>query len=218
MRDGTVGALVEVLDDDFPIRSNFVNVAPKHPHMREINSRALEDNRQFADHVAQRSGGRRWIDENQRSPRLDRERHERECVLRELALLILTRRGAQRAVEVVSPSVIVALQRLAIAGAFENNLAPAMPAHVGKRANRFFSIPHNHDRDVTQKRREKIPDVGHLPSMSHVLPRAMKDPVLLSLKTLGLDIPSSRQRIASLKRTRYCGVSKIVRSHTFLRR
>ena len=58
MRDRAVVAFVEILDDDFPVRGNFVNVAPQHPHLREIDSRALEDSRQFAKHVAQRTGGR----------------------------------------------------------------------------------------------------------------------------------------------------------------
>src|SRR5258708_1320909 len=146
MRDRTVVAFVEILDDYLPVRSNFVNVAPKHSHLREIDSRALEDSRQLAKHVAQRSGGRRGVDENQRPPGLDRERCERQCFLRELALLILARRSAERPVQIVSPSVIVALQRLAIACTLEDNLAPAMTAYVGKCANRFFSIAHNHDR------------------------------------------------------------------------
>ena len=103
---------------------------------------------------------------------------------------------------------IVALKRLAIPGAFEDNLAPAMPAYVCKRANRFFSIPHNHDRDVAQKRREKIPNARHLPRMSHVLPSAMEDALLLSLKNVGIDVPSSRQSIPALKRPRDCRIGE----------
>jgi hypothetical protein len=77
-----------------------------------------------------------------------------------------------------------------------------MPAHVGERPNRFFSIPHNHDRDVAQKRRKEIPNARYLSSVPDILPRAMKDLLFLGLKHIGLDIPSRRQSIPALKSPR----------------
>ena len=103
---------------------------------------------------------------------------------------------------------IVALQRFAIAGTFEHDLAPAMTAYVGERANRFFSIQQDHDRDVSQMRREKIAGAIQLSGMSDVLPGAMKDALLLSLKHVRLDIPSRGQRIAALKRARERGIGE----------
>ena len=109
----------------------------------------------------------------------------------------------------------MALQRLAIARALEHNLAPPMPANIGERPNRFFSIPHNHDRDVAQKRREEIPNARYLPSMPDVLPRAMKDPLLLGLKHLALDIPSRRQGIPALDRTCDTRIGEKICRHLF---
>src|SRR3984957_17682944 len=148
MRDRAVVAFVEILDDYFPVRGNFVDVAPKHPHLREIDPRALENRWQVAQNVAHWGGGRGRVDENQRPPHLDRKRRERQRVLRELSLLILARRGAERAVQVVGPSVVVTLQGLAIARAFKDDLTPAMTAYVGKRANRTTGISHDHDRQI----------------------------------------------------------------------
>ena len=201
-------AFVEIFDDDFPVRREVVSVPPQHPHLREIDPRALENRRQFADQIAKWSGGRIRVDENQRSPRFNRERCERERFLGERALLILARRRAERAVEVVGPSVIVALQRLAIAGAFEHDLAPAMTAYVGERANRAARIANDHDRQIAQIRREEIADATDLRGMSDVLPCAMKDSFLLSLKHAVIDVPSRGQRIAAFKRARERGIGE----------
>jgi hypothetical protein len=96
----------------------------------------------------------------------------------------------------------VALQGFAIAGAFEHDLAPAMTAYVGERANLPASIANDHNRLIAENRREKIAGARHLPGMSDVLPRAMEDALLLSLKDVGLNVPSRRQRVPALKRTR----------------
>ena len=97
---------------------------------------------------------------------------------------------------------IVALQRLAAARAFEDDLAPAMTAYVRERANRAASVAYDNDRQVAETRREKIAGARNLSGMPHVLPRAMKDALLLSLKDVGIDVPSRRQRIPALDRTR----------------
>ena len=103
---------------------------------------------------------------------------------------------------------IVALQRLAVAGAFEHDLAPAMTAYVSECANRAARIANDHDWQITQLRREEIADATDLPGMSDVLPRAMEDSFLLSLKDAVIDVPSRGQRIAALKRARECGIGE----------
>ena len=208
MRDRAVVAFVEIFDDDLPVRREVVSVPPNHPHLREFDPRALENRRQFANQIAKWSGVRSGVDENQRPPRFYRKRCERERFPGERALLILARRRAERAVEVVGPAVIVALQRLAIAGAFEHDLAPAMTAYVGERADRAARITNDHDRQIAQIRREEIADATDLRGMSDVLPRAMKDSFLLSLKDGVIDVPSRGQRIAALERGRERGIGE----------
>src|SRR5947209_8429951 len=68
-----------------------------------------------------------------RSPRVDRDRQERERRAVEARLALGARRPAQRSVEVVRPGVVGALQRLAAAGALHHGVTP-VAAHVHERA------------------------------------------------------------------------------------
>src|SRR5208283_425655 len=92
--------------------------------------------------------------------------------------------------------------------------APAMPAYVGKHANRTGDIANDHDWQVAEIRRKKIPRARHLPGMSDVLPAAMEDALLLRPKNLSLHIPPSRQRLPALKRADECRVGVKTRCHS----
>src|SRR5208283_5970354 len=124
----------------------------------------------------------------------------RKCFPGERALLILAGRGAQRAVQVEGPAVIVALQGHPVAGAFEDDLAAAMTAYVGESAKRSAGVSKEHDRQVAQMRREKIAGAIQLPGMSHVLPGAMEDALLLGLKDAGVNVPAGGKSIAAFER------------------
>ena len=103
--------------------------------------------------VAQVLGERRrsgiGIDEDERPPRVDRDGHEAEALAVEAGLRVSTRRVAQRAVEVVRPGVIRALERLAAAGSLAEREA-AMAAHVDERAERFVPAADEDDRHVAR--------------------------------------------------------------------
>jgi hypothetical protein len=65
---------------------------------------------------------------------------------------------------------IVALERLTVAGAFEDDLAPAMATHVGECVEYPIVTSRDYDWDVTELSREKIAGVIDLSGVSCVLP------------------------------------------------
>jgi len=170
MSDRAVIAFVEILDDDFPVCGEFVGVAAEHLQLREVDASVGKDLGQFTDNLAQRTCVRCRVYEDQRAPGLEGEGRERERLFVEDALFILARGAAQRAIKVVGPSVIVALQSLAIAGAFEDDFAAAMTAYVGECAKGAVVVSGDDDRDVADSSCEEIAGATYLSGVPDILP------------------------------------------------
>ena len=86
---------------------------------------------------------------------------------------------------------IVALQRLPVAGAFEDDFASAMAAYVGERAKRAVAGSRDYDGNVAEAGREKIAGAAYLSGVSDVLPGAMEDAFFLGAEYFGIDVPVS---------------------------
>ena len=116
MGDGAVVALEVVLDADLPVRL----VLGLRPLMEDepvdVDAALRDDARQLAEVIGERLGVRVGVDEDERPPGVHGERHEAELRAVEARLRVGARRVPERAVEVVRPRVVGALQRLALPG------------------------------------------------------------------------------------------------------
>ncbi len=85
---------------------------------------------------------------------------------------------------------IVALQRLAVAGAFEDDFAAAMAAYVGEGAKGAVVVSGDDDWDVADSGCEEITGATYLSGVADVVPRTMEDALLLSAEDFWIYVPS----------------------------
>ena len=193
MRDLAVVALEEVLADDLPVRRELRLPAPVEAQRVDVEPEL----RDLRGHRPERLG--EWlriqpsVDEHERAPRVDRDTTEAEVLLREVRLLIRARRRAQRAVELVRPRVIRALERRALALALGDR-ETAMPTHVHQRAQLPVAGARHDHRRLPRARREERPRPGQLAQVSDVLPRRAEDPLLLPAQYLRIRVPPIGKR------------------------
>ena len=101
------------------------------------------------------------------------------------------RSAPQRAVELVGPRVVSALQCLPPALALAEDRA-AMTADVDERAQHTLAVADEDDRNVSHARRGVRPRLGNLPCVARVLPEPAEDPVLLEAQDAPGPCTSSR--------------------------
>ena len=113
VRDLAVVALEVVLAADLPVRVVLGRRAVVEAQRVEVDAGGGDELGQLAEVLGERRGAAVRVDEDERPPGVDRHRQEAELRLVEALLALGARRGAERAVEVVRPGVVGALQRLA---------------------------------------------------------------------------------------------------------
>ena len=145
-----------------------------------------------AEELRQRLGLGARVDEQERPPGVDARRQQRPVGLVEARLAIGARRGAQRAVEVVRPGVVVALDRLARAAALRQHGA-AVAADVQERAQLAGTVAHDEDRDAAGVGRQERAGLGDLVGAAPVLPGAREDQAPLAAQQLLVGVPAERQ-------------------------
>ena len=100
---------------------------------RRVEAAAGHLLRQLAECLRERGGAEVGVDEDERPPRVDEHRPQAPVGVVEPGLALRARRRAERAVEVVGPGVVRALQRLAAAAAL-GDLVAAVAADVDEPA------------------------------------------------------------------------------------
>ena len=133
---------------------------------------------QVAEVLGERRRGGIGIDEDERPPGVDRDGHEAEALAVEARLRVSARRVSQRAVEVVRPGVVRALQRLAASGALAEREA-AVAADVDERAERLVAAADEDDGHVARAGGRERSRLGEIARVPDVLPAAAEDQPLL---------------------------------------
>src|SRR5215469_6195386 len=169
---------------------------PQPPH---IDAREPENFRQRPEQHSERRRGGIGIHEDKRTPTFDWKCDERERAFVERGLLVRSRRGAQRAVEVISPAVIVALQGLACARAVEHHFASAMTADVGEGTELPRAVAHDDHGYVAELGREEVAGLLHLAGMPDILPELAEDTLLLGFEDRRIAVPRCGERVAALE-------------------
>ncbi len=131
-----------------------------------------------AERLRQRLRVRIGVHEHERPPRLDRDGDERDRPAVEGVLLLRSRRAAERAVEVVRPRVVAALDRLPPVGGLAEDVA-AVPAHVDEAAELAVLPADEEHRQGARPGRCHRARLGDELCTCRVLPRAREDAVLL---------------------------------------
>src|SRR5512144_3199614 len=89
------------------------------------------------------------VDEDERPPCFQAQRAQGIGARVEIWLILHTWRGAQAAVEVIGPGVVVALERLAIAARLAYDLRATVTADVGEGAQRAIFAARDDNGDIT---------------------------------------------------------------------
>ena len=134
MGDGAVVAFEVVVDDDFPVGGDLVGAAHAAADAVEREAGGLDLLGQVAEDVGERLGVLVGVDEDEGSPAVDLDGEEGELAGVEVGLVFGGGGGAEGAVEVVRPGVVVALEGFAVAAGGEDELGAAMAADVGEAA------------------------------------------------------------------------------------
>jgi hypothetical protein len=191
MDQRAVVALEEVFGHDLPVGGDAMGNAPRTPHRSEVDPGDLTRQlHPWFENRGDRRCSRYGRDEQEIADRPDREN-------RQLALLgvhLDTGRTTQCAVEVVGPTVVDALERLAAPTAFRDD-RPAMTADVGQRAQDALHVAGDHDGEVAEEHGRVgtgLPDVF---GGSHVVPVRAKDQLALDPEHLGIQVPVGRDRV-----------------------
>src|SRR5207342_3115683 len=127
-----------------------------------------------------------------------RDPREREARGVESGLTLRAGRSPQRSVQVVRPRVVRALERLAAAGALDDEV-PAMAADVDQPAKRSILPAYDGDRNVPDLRREVRPGLGDPVRRSRVRPCPSKQPLALELEEAGIGVPARWERPSVLE-------------------
>src|SRR5205085_9920216 len=110
-----------------------------------------------------------------------------------LCLALGTRCVAQRAVEVVRPRVVVALDRSAGAAALQQDRT-AVPADIDERAQLAVLVPRHEDRHTPRIGGEERSRLRNLLGAASVLPRAREDPRTIATQQLLSGVPGAWKR------------------------
>jgi hypothetical protein len=192
VRDRAVVALEVVLDTDLPVRRVLGVDAVVEAERLDVDAAGAELRRHLADVVGE-GRIRCRVDEDERPPRLDRDRHEPKPLEREPRLALRPRCGAQRPAQVVRPRVVGTLQALTPAFAVDHDRAP-VPADVDERAQRPLAVAHDDHRQPAGAGGDVRPRLRDLVSPRRVLPEAPEDALLLAAQDVAVDVPAPGQR------------------------
>ena len=192
VRGRAVVALEEVLGGDLPVAVELGLRALEEAQRVEVDARVRDPLGNAVEVVLERLGVRVRVDEEERAPGLEPQRHEAELVLVDPAFLVAARRGDEAAVEAVRPGVVRALERLAPARALADERAP-MAADVEERAQLVLLVADEDDGDVADPGRRERARLGHVARVADVLPRAAEDALALELEHGRVRVPAPRQ-------------------------
>ena len=132
MQVGAVQALVVILDDELPVRSDVVDNPVSQPQV--LHPPGPELCRQVGELGRERWRVRRHIQEEMSVPIVDMCPMQGEVLLAKMRDLLHVRRAHQTSVEPVSPRVVGALNAAGeLAGRFRAEASASMPAHVVER-------------------------------------------------------------------------------------
>ena len=132
MGDLAVVALEEVLAAHLPVRLVRRGRPLEEAKRAEVEAGGCQEPRQLPEVLRERRCVGVRVDEDERPPGFDLDRHEPELRSVEARLPLRARSGAERAVEAVGPRVVRALQRLALPLALADERA-AVAADVQER-------------------------------------------------------------------------------------
>ena len=195
-----VVALEVVLERDLPVR---VDRPPRggsgSASVVEVEAAARDDRRQLAERLRERRRVGIGVDEEERAPGVDRDGEQREVGRVEARLALRAGRLAQRAVELVRPRVVRALQRLAAAAAARDRVR-AVAADVDEAAQDALAVAGDDDRDVARLGRHERAGRRDLLRRAAVLPGAGEDALALERRDAGIGVPRRGQRPALLER------------------
>ena len=153
-----------------------------------------DERRDLAEHVGQRRRVRVRVHEDERSPRVDGGGQEPELRAVEPRLAVAARDLAQRAVEVVRPRVVGALQRRAASRPGEHGMA-AVAADVDERAQHAVAAAHDEERHGAGVGGQEGARLGDLVRAPRVLPAAPEDALLLAREDLRVGVPARGQAV-----------------------
>ncbi len=190
---GAVVALEEVLDRDLPVRLDLPLVVRVVANVAEVDAALRDDLRERAERVDERRRLRIRVDEHEWPPGVDRDGKQRQPGRVEALLALGPRRASQRAVQVVRPGVVRALERLSPALAAHHRMA-AMPADVDEPLELLRAVAENDDGDVAGPACEESSGLLHLVGAARVLPGSGEDPVALEPPDALVRVPARRKR------------------------
>ena len=192
--DRAVVALEVVLDADLPVRRECPRRAAAERERAEVDAALRDERRHLAEHVGKRRRVRVGVHEHERPPGVDGGGQEPELRGVEPRLAVAARDLPQRAVEVVRPRVVGALQRRAAARAGEHGMA-AVAADVHERAQHAVVAAHHEQRHGTGVGGQVAAGRGDLVRPPRVLPAAPEDALLLAGEDLRVGVPARGQAV-----------------------
>ncbi len=193
--DLAVVALEVVLAADLPVRLVLGGRALEEAQPVEVEPGGGHELGQLAERLRERRRFEVRVDEDERAPGVDEHRTEAEALLVEVRLALGARSRPQRAVEVVRPGVVGALERLAPALALADERA-AVAADVHEGAQDAFLVAHEDDRDAAGVGCAERSRLGDLVGAGDVLPGAPEDPLLLEPQHGRIGVPVEGKRAA----------------------
>ena len=210
MRDLAVVALEEVLAAHLPVRLVLRGRALEEAKRAEVEAGGGDEVRQLAEVLRERRRVGVRVDEDERPPGIDLDRHEAElatCRSRARARCA-ARRGASRRGRRSRRG--RALERLALPLALADERA-AVAADVQERAQRRLLVADDDDRDSRPRRGEERAGLVDLVGAACVLPRAPEDPLPLEPEHGRIRVPVEGKRAAVRDRRHGTTVSRRAR-------
>ncbi len=159
----------------------------------DVEAAVGEPRRQVAQVVGERRRLGIGVDEDERPPRSDGDRHEGQRRAVEARFAVRAWRAPQRSVEAVRPCVVRALDRLPPVVALAERM-PAVPADVDEPAQLAVAGAREDDRQCSRVGGGQLAGRGDLIEACCVLPAAREDPLLLDTQHRRVGVPVVRQR------------------------
>src|SRR5215207_210620 len=183
VRDWTVVALEEVLGGNLPVRGDLPVGAVVEDELVDVEG-VPDPARNVTEHLSQGRTLVVEVDEAERPPTLEPHRRQRD--VGEVDVLSLrARRGAQRAVQVVRPRVIGALERLPAPSLLDDDRT-AVPADVDERTLGAVVGLDEDDRDLSSPAGNDVPRISQPPN---VVPGRTEDRLFLTHEHRRVPIP-----------------------------
>ena len=196
MGDLAVVALEEVLAADLPVGRVLGVRALEEAERVELEPGRGDELRQLAERLGERRRLGIRVDEDERPPGVDRAGRRPSSAASKLGLAVGARRRAERAVELVRPGVVGALERLAPALALADERA-AVAADVQERAQLGVLAADDDDRDPARVAGEERTRLGDLVGAAGVLPGSPEDPLALEPQDGRVGVPVEGDRAAA---------------------